>query len=225
MAKTKKFKSFVKNNMEQKKLEEAKKKSDVFKKRTRLLSLASLLIVGVLLLMMLVNFASVYNTNIGIEKRITGFNCVAAGLSGNFTDMSLYGDIAMPFNYYAASQTHTLCTVSIVVLFVIVAHIVVALFAVITNKQGVFNFLTIALGLAEGVLFIVCYAVARSMKDAEILSGFCQGNPACSIESTAILPALLAIFSLALPILAIIMTQKHKAEMQAAPAPQVKSVK
>ena len=211
--------------MEQKKLEEAKKKSDVFKKRTRLLSLASLLIVGVLLLMMLVNFASVYNTNIGIEKRITGFNCVAAGLSGNFTDMSLYGDIAMPFNYYAASQTHTLCTVSIVVLFVIVAHIVVALFAVITNKQGVFNFLTIALGLAEGVLFIVCYAVARSMKDAEILSGFCQGNPACSIESTAILPALLAIFSLALPILAIIMTQKHKAEMQAAPAPQVKSVK
>ena len=212
--------------MEQKKLEEAKKKSDVFKKRTRLLSLASLLIVGVLLLMMLVNFASVYNTNVGTEVKISGFNCVAAGLSGNYTSSDAsYGDIAVPFNYYAASQTHTLCTVSIVVLFVIVAHIVVALFAVITNKQGVFNFLTIALGLAEGVLFIVCYAVARSMKDAEILSGYCNNNPACSIESTAILPALLAIFSLALPILAIIMTQKHKAEMQAAPAPQVKSVK
>ena len=209
MAKKNKISSSVKNSLEQRRLEEIKKKEEAKRKKLRLLPLLSLLIAGVLLLMMLVNWAAVYNTNSGIEVKVSGFQCVRAGISGNYTSAdAAYGDIAVPFNYYAAGETHSLCTVSVIVLFVIVAHLVVLLFATITNKQGVFNLLGIVFSLAEFSLFIACYAVALSMKDASILSTYCNGNPACSIVSTAIVPALVAFFSVAVPVLALILSKK-----------------
>ena len=42
---------------------------------------------------------------------------------------------------------------------------------------------------------IASFIVALSMKNGTILSRYCSGNPACSIKSLIIIPALLALIS------------------------------
>ena len=186
------------------------------KRRLRFFPLITLVITVILLLLMLADWAAVYNTTIaGNEVRISGFNCVSAGLSGNYSseNQATFGDMAMPFNYYAGTFLRTLCALSVAVLFVVIVHLLIEVFATITNKQGAFNIIAIIFTVAEAALFIACYAVAISMKNAEILSGYCQGNPACSIQSQAIIPAVFAILSLATPILTILGERKIGKEM------------
>ena len=213
MAKNKNVKkgTMKKDYLERKLQEEKQKKFESAWKKLRFLSLASLLFAGLLLIFMLVNWAAVYNTDSGIEVKISGFNCVAAGLSGNYTGTdAAFGDMAVPFHYYAESYVKTLSVLSVIVMFVSIARILVEIFASITNKQGAFNFLGIGFGAAQSALFIWCYSVALSMKDARILAVYCGGNPACSIVSTAILPAVFAILSISIPVLGLILSKKAK---------------
>ena len=184
------------------------------RKILRLFSLVSLLMVGILLLMMLTEWAAIYNTDIpGNEVKVSGFNCASSALSGSYKsfDQTKYGDIAV-FNYHAGAYVERLAVVSLVVLFVLIAHAVVAIFGLITNKQGVFNILNILFAAAEAALFIACHAIGISIGDSGILTTYCNNNPACSVVSQAILPAVLAILSLALPIVALIRDHKIKAE-------------
>ena len=184
------------------------------RKVLRLFSLASLLMVVVLLLMMLTEWAAIYNTDIsGNEVEISGFNCASAALSDGYKsiDQETYGDIAV-FNYHAKAYVERISVVSVTVLFVLIAHAVVALFGLITNKQGVFNILTILFAVAEAGLFIACHVIGVSIGDSGILTTYCNNNPACSVQSQAILPALFAILSTALPVVALIRDRKIKAE-------------
>ena len=190
------------------------------KNKLRLFPLASLVVVVILLLLMLTHWVAIYNTSLeGNEVEVSGYNCVAAGLSGNYqsADESSYGNMAV-FEYHAKNYIEKVSVVTVVVLFVVIAHLLVQFFAVITNKQKVFNILTIIFAAAETALFIACYALALSVKDSGILTTYCNNNPACSIQSQAILPAVFAILSLASPILAII--SEKKIEAQFAPAPE-----
>lgn len=190
------------------------------RKILRLFSLASLLMVVVLLLMMLTEWAAIYNTDIsGNEVEIDGFNCASAALSDGYKsiDQETYGDIAV-FNYHAKAYVERLSVVSVIVLFVLIVHGVIALFGLITNKQGVFNILSMIFALAEAGLFIACHAIGTSIGDSGILTTYCNNNPACSVQSQAILPALFAILSIALPVVALIRDNKIKAEM--APLPE-----
>ena len=197
--------------------------------KLRVFSLISLAVVVLLLLFMFVDWAAIYNTDMeGNEAEISGFNCVAAGLSGDYTstEASVGKFMAVPFNYYASTYLRTLSAFSVAVLFVVIAHLLIQIFAVITNKQGAFNILAILFAAAEFGLFIACYAVALSMNDSQILPKYCSGNPACSIQSQAILPALFALLSFASPILAMIregQVKKMLAEAQARAAEPVKT--
>ena len=197
--------------IEQRMLDEKKKKYDAANRRLRIFPLISLALAALTLVFMLVDWAAVNNSQSGIEVRVTGFNCVAAGLTGNYTSTaSVFGDIAVPFNYYAASYLRPLAALSVAVMFVVIAHILVEIFASITNKQGAFHILSIVFCAVQFALFIACYAAALAMKDSEILSGYCNGNPACSIISQAILPALFSLFALASPIFGIVMSRRVK---------------
>ena len=183
------------------------------RKRLRFFPLISLVIVLVLFLLMLTNWAAIYNTDIaGNEVEVSGYNCVSAGLSGNYTstDKDAFGDMAVPFYYYAPNETRSLCGTTAAVLFVLIVHALIMVFAVITNKQGAFNILDIIFSIAESALFIACYAVAVSMNTSGILPGYCNSNPACSVQSHAILPALFAIFSIAAPVLAMVFDFRNK---------------
>ena len=192
------------------------KQSDSKRKVLRLFALASFVLTLVLLLMMLVNWAAIYNTDMsGNEIEVSGFNCASAALTDNYKsmDQSKFGDIAV-LNYHAEAYAYRLSVVSLVVLFVLVVHALIAFFGLITNKQGAFNILTIIFAVAEAVLFIVCHCIAISMNDSGILTTYCNDNPACSVQSQAILPALFAILSLAIPIVAMIRSAKIKREVE-----------
>ena len=182
------------------------------RKVLRLFSLAALVLSVVLLLLMLANWAAIYNTAMsGNEIEVSGYNCVSAGLSGDYTSMDTgrFGNMAV-FNYHIPSYIQKLCALSAAALFVVIAHVVINLFALITNKQGAFNVLGIVFAVAEAALFIACHAVAISFNNAGILHTYCNDNPACSVQSHAILPGLFAILSLAAPILALIRSSKIK---------------
>ncbi len=194
------------------------------RKKLRLFPLAALLLAVVLLLFMLSNWAAIHNTAMnngdgGYEIKVSGYNCVSAGISGEYTDMdtSRFGDMAV-FNYHIPAYIQKLCTLSVVVLFVVIVHLIVNLFALITNKQGAFNVVGIAFAVAEAALFIACYAVGISFNHAGILHTYCNDNPACSVQSNAILPALFAIISISAPVLAMIYSKKI-APPEEAPAP------
>ena len=206
-----------KKYLEKRLKEEKEKKLSNSRKKLRVFPLISLAIAVILLLLMFTDWAAVYNTDIGgNEVKISGFNCVASGLSGNYTSSdSAFGNMAVPFNYYAGMYVTTLSVLAAVVMFVVIVHILIELFATITNKQGAFNVLSILFALAEAGLFIACYAIAISMKDSQILPKYCNNNPACSIHSQAILPGLFAILSLASPIMAMIFESKSKKAIRA----------
>ncbi|MBQ7712884.1 MAG: hypothetical protein IJT69_03600 [Clostridia bacterium] len=179
--------------------------------KTRVLSCFSLVVVILLLLLLFTNWAAIHNSaDDSIEVKFTGFQSISAGLSGNYksADEASFGNLST-FYYFVPSAVRTLCLLTVVTLFVLVVQGVVSLFAAITNKQGAFNVIAILLAAAEAGLFIACYAVARSMNDP-MVSGYCKGNPACSVQSTAILPALFAILSLSLPVLRCILSKKAR---------------
>ena len=147
------------------------------------------------------DWAAVYNTDIsGNEVRISGFHCLTAGLSGNFTGTdAAIGDMAVPFYLYAKAESVALAGLTIAAFFVLLAEIIVQVVALIKNN-AIFTLIAAGLGLALGVLLVLCHSTGISMNDAQILHTYCSDNPACSIRSDAILPALLAFFSLALPV-------------------------
>ena len=191
------------------------------RKKLRLFPLAALLLTVVLLLFMLSNWAGIYNTDINdYEVKVSGYNCVSAGISGDYTgiDTARFGNMAV-FNYHIPDYIQKLCTISVAVMFIVIAHLIINLFALITNKQGAFNVIGIVFAAAEAALFIACYAVGISFNDAGILTTYCNDNPACSVQSNAILPALFAIASLAAPILAMIYSKKL-VPLQEVPAPE-----
>lgn len=205
-----------KKHIEEKIKTEQEKKRLSKRKIFRLFPLAALLLTVVLLLFMMVNWAAIYNTTMaGNEIEVSGYNCVAAGLSGDYTSMETgrFGNMAV-FNYHAASYVYTLSVVSVIVLFVLIVHAFINLFALITNKQGAFNVIGIVFAVAESALFIACYAVALSIGDSGILTTYCNNNPACSVQSHAVLPALFAIISIAVPVLALIFDLRAQKQLR-----------
>ena len=195
------------------------------RKRLRLFALGSLLMAIVILLMMLSNWAAIYNTNdAGNEIEVSGFNCASTALSGNYKsfDQNKYGDIAV-FNKHAAAYIERLSVVSLVVLFVVIVHALIALFGLITNKQKIFGIMNIAFAVAEAALFITCHAIAISMNHSGILTTYCSNNPACSVQSQAIMAGLFAILSVALPVVGMLYENKIAKEEAAEAATPAKA--
>ena len=206
-----------KKNVEQRVKEQREKELSQRKKRLRIYPLISLVITGILLLLMLTSWVSIYNTDIsGNEIEVSGFQCVSAGLSDNYasTDTGAFGNMAV-FSAFAESWVRSLSVVSAVLMFVLILHLLVLVFQLITNKQGAFTVIDIVLIVAEIGLFIASYAIALGVKDSGILVKYCKSNPACSVRSSAILPALFAILSVAAPILSILHARKIESQVTA----------
>ena len=197
------------------------------RKRLRIFPLVSLVIAGMLLLLMLAKWAAVYNSaSNDYEIAINGFNCVAGGLSGEYTSAETggFGELST-FYYHAGEIVPTLCALSVAVLFLVVAHALIQLFALITNKQGVFNIVSIVFSAAIAAMFFACYSVALSM-EGPVIEGYCYGNPDCSIHSQAILAGLFALLSISSPVLAMVLDKKSKRALRAeAEAAEQRSLK
>ena len=147
------------------------------------------------LLLMFVTFADVYNSaaGVGVEVKVSGWSFVMAGLTGNFTSPeSIYGDMAMPFYYYAGQWCESVATFALLSVIAVIINVVVQIIAGI-KKLHILNCISAVLSVIVTILLIVCYAQGLAMKNGSILSIYCGGNPLCSIRSFAIFPALISV--------------------------------
>lgn len=155
-------------------------------------------ILAVIVICYFLNWVYVYNSDFGIEVKASGFSFIAAAMSGKyFSADKIYGDLAMPFYYYAESSCETLGAVTLTAFILNVLTIIVLVIAITTKLQGV-SFVSVALSLISSVMLIVAFIVALGMKNDRILSVYCGGNPKCTIGSSAVLPAVLAICATAI---------------------------
>lgn len=146
-----------------------------------------------ILLLFLVNFAEVFNTDYGAEVKISGFNTFFAAITGQYTsEQAIFGNMAVPFNYYAESYVHTLGILTFIAMVLTIANLAVQIVAV-SIKKSALNVAACVIGAVQTAVLIACFIVALSMKDAKILSVYCSGNPKCSIRSFAIIPAIFAL--------------------------------
>lgn len=154
-------------------------------------------------LLFFVTWASVYNTDISEnEVQINGFNCLIAAFTGKYsTTNPAIGDMSIPFYYYAKSHCEILGILTLIAFIASVLNIVVQTLTYITKKHAL-NVISIFLSLAAFILLIACFATALSMKNAKILSVYCSGNPACFIRSLAFFPALAALGTLLISVIA-----------------------
>ncbi|MBO4594280.1 MAG: hypothetical protein J5697_01090 [Clostridia bacterium] len=160
------------------------------------------------------NWAYVHNTDVGVEVKISGFNTLIAALTGKYSSAENFvGDMAMPFYYYAETYCETLGIYTVIAFFAAVAQLIFSAinlaFALIYKKRFL-NYPLAALSVLTAVMITVCFIVALSMKNADILSVYCGGNVKCSIRSLAVIPAILALSSGVLSVVQAVRIRKIK---------------
>ncbi len=155
-----------------------------------------------LLLTLLTDVVYVHNTAMtedgGREVSVGGIAFLQALFTGNFTSAS-YDDIAVPFYMYAkdyCSPAAIMTLFSVILLgLTLILSLLGILFAV--KKQNYsFSLLSTVFAALSFILNIVLLSIALSMKNGNILSTYCGGNPACSIRSDMVWCLILSLLML-----------------------------
>lgn len=167
---------------------------------------AGLVALAVAIVCYLFNWVYIYNTASGIEVKVSGFSFLISAITGKYTDASkIYGDIAVPFFYYA----ETYCKqVGILTLITAIVHILALASCIIlvATKKHMLSFVSSVLSLVCSVLLFVVFVCCLSMKNSEILPVYCSGNPNCFIRSLVIISAITVFCGAVLQIIALVKT-------------------
>ena len=162
------------------------------------------------LLLLFVSFADVYNSaaGAGVEVKVSGWSFVIAAITRDYNSTAkVYGNLAVPFYYYAGEWCESVATFTLIAAIAIIFTVVVQIIAVAVKKAHVLNGISAILGVVSAVMLIVSFAKGLGMKNGEILTTYCNNNPLCSIRSFAIFPAL---FCLAGSVVSTIAAVKYK---------------
>lgn len=194
-------------NKNTKRLEEIKKRENkkMYEKQVKTMvwyPVVMLIAALITLLLYSTNWAAIYNTDIGgNEVAITGFNCLSALFTDGFTstDKSV-GDMAVPFYYYAKNECESLSLATLVSLIILCFTIVLLVITIFSKKHNLIAANSVAF-LAEAIALIVVYCIAMSMEDGKILPIYCGGNPACSINSMALIPVMISVVGIVVGVL------------------------
>lgn len=171
-----------------------------------------IIITIVILLSNVFSWATIYNTDYGYEVSISGFNVFYCALTKNFTGTgSLTGDMAVPFFYYAETYCKTLASLTTITFFLTILSIVVAIIVTGTKRIQV-HFISAIVNIILVVLYICCFVNGLAMNDSKILPIYCSNNPACSIQSFAIIPAIISLGAVAVSIFVLIKYFKTKSQ-------------
>lgn len=172
----------------------------------------ALVLLLVALLLFLTPWMDIYNSDIGGEEvSVSGWSCVMAALTGNYTSAGgLYGDMAVPFYYYAADYCEPLAQLALAAAAVVILACVLDLASAFLGIH-VLHYASGLLSLAGTVLLILCFVKGISMAASDILPIYCSGNPACSIRSFALIPAIFTLVSAAASVRAVMKYSKAEA--------------
>ena len=182
--------------LEEIKKRESKKKYDEAVRGLSVYPLLTALISVIVLITFSMEWASVYNVDLGgNEVEFSGFNLILAVFTDGYSKMdSSLGDIAVPFYYYAKQYCEELGVTTVIALAFAVITVIFAVIVAIKRAHKL-NVAVAGCSVITAILLIICYAIALSMSGSDILPKYCSGNPACSISSAIIIPAIIALVS------------------------------
>lgn len=168
-------------------------------KKLTIFPIVALCCTAIIACLFVLDWANIYNTTIaGKEVSVSGFNCLWACLTGNYSSAdAAYGDMAVPFYYYAKGYCENLGVLTLIAAILLILSAISQIVASFTKKPIV-NVVSLALNLLLAVVLIVCFIVALRMNDSQILPKYCSGNPACSIKSYVVIPAVFALINVVL---------------------------
>ncbi len=134
-------------------------------------------------------FSYVYNSKIsGSEVSVSGYNLISAVVTWDFKNPS-YGDIAVPFTYYAKTMTMILAILSTICFIIVTIGFLLSLLSLIIRNTKInliaFNFL-----LCASIALFVTFIFSLFMGTTKIIPSYCGGNKACHMHSLIILPAI-----------------------------------
>lgn len=172
------------------------------------LSRLSPLILSVFLLSILLlalffcDLSYIHNTDVGREVSVSVWSYALATVSGSFSSpAAVFGDIAVPFYYYAETGTVLTGILSLVLVIAALALAVLSAVVFLRRKYDLLPLLLFAAGVT--VLLLVGSLISSlALNGSQILPVHCSGNPACSIRSDAYFPLIAALAVLSVAIVA-----------------------
>ena len=97
--------------------------------KKKILAESGIIVGAVLLLCYFFGWSYVFNTGYGVEVGVNGWNYIIACFSWQFkSTAAVYGDMAVPFNYYAKYYVRVLSVMTTVSLGVLLSFIIVSCF-------------------------------------------------------------------------------------------------
>ena len=174
----------------------------------RALSRLSPLLLSVFLLSILLlalffcDLSYIHNTDVGREVSVSVWSYALATVSGSFSSpAAVFGDIAVPFYYYAETGTVLTGILSLVLVIAALALAVLSAVVFLRRKYDLLPLLLFAAGVT--VLLLVGSLISSlALNSSQILPVYCSGNPACSIRSDAYFPLIAALAVLSVAIVA-----------------------
>ena len=165
--------------------------------------LLSVFLLSILLLaLFFCDLSYIHNTDVGREVSVSVWSYALATVSGSFSSpAAVFGDIAVPFYYYAETGTVLIGILSLVLVIAALALAVLSAVVFLRRKYDLLPLLLFAAGVT--VLLLVGSLISSlALNSSQILPIYCSGNPACSIRSDAYFPLIAALAVLSVAIVA-----------------------
>ena len=165
--------------------------------------LLSVFLLSILLLaLFFCDLSYIHNTDVGREVSVSVWSYALATVSGSFSSpAAVFGDIAVPFYYYAETGTVLTGILSLVLVIAALALAVLSAVVFLRRKYDLLPLLLFAAGVT--VLLLVGSLISSlALNGSQILPIYCSGNPACSIRSDAYFPLIAAFAALTVAIVA-----------------------
>ena len=165
--------------------------------------LLSVFLLSILLLaLFFCDLSYIHNTDVGREVSVSVWSYSLATVSGSFSSpAAVFGDIAVPFYYYAETGTVLTGILSLVLVIAALALAVLSAVVFLRRKYDLLPLLLFAAGVT--VLLLVGSLISSlALNGSQILPVYCSGNPACSIRSDAYFPLIAALAVLSVAIVA-----------------------
>ena len=164
------------------------KKTSTIEDNKKVLAESGIVVGAILLLCYFFGFSYIWNTGYGAEAGVNGWNYIIACFSWTFKSANkVYGDIAVPFYYYAKYYTMVMAVATTVTLALLVLYIVLSVFNIIKYRRKLAVIIMVVLYVLA-VAYLTCIVVALTMNGSKILPKFCSSNPQCSIATLAFFP-------------------------------------
>ena len=165
--------------------------------------LLSVFLLSILLLaLFFCDLSYIHNTDVGREVSVSVWSYALATVSWSFSSpAAVFGDIAVPFYYYAETGTVLTGILSLVLVIAALALAVLSAVVFLRRKYDLLPLLLFAAGVT--VLLLVGSLISSlALNSSQILPVYCSGNPACSIRSDAYFPLIAALAVLSVAIVA-----------------------